>query len=221
MTLAIDYTRHAFSLAFQEAAQSDFAELVRSIRERGYDSRHPILLYEGQILDGWHRWKVCQELGIEPTFEIFEGTKAEAHKIVFSENIARRQMSQSQKSMAYLVRNGWLPPREQLSDAEIAARTGKQSLTKVSQLRRIAADDPEVAHQVAAGGYPGGANGAIRDTLKEEPADGKEYEEKGVFTINDRRRLEKIAAARRSLGWTTQRMANKAFDLFVEWSATQ
>ena len=219
MTLATnrDLTRHALSLAFSEATTSDFQELVRSIQERGYDRRHPILLFEGQILDGWHRWKACKDLDVSPTFENFEGTETEARQIVFAENIARRQMSQAQKSMAYLVRNQWLAPREQLSDAEIAARTGKQSLTKVSQLRRISTDNPEIAHQVAAGDYPGGANRAIRDTLQEEPADDKRYDEKGVFTITDKRRLERISAARRSIGWTPTKMTNKAFDLFIEW----
>ena len=85
--------RHALSTPFAEATEADMHALEESIRQRGFDPRHPIVLYEGKILDGWHRYLACRQLNIEPQFEDFIGDNAAALEFVFSENMARRQMS--------------------------------------------------------------------------------------------------------------------------------
>ncbi len=54
------------------------AALVREIRENGYDPKWPILIWNGQILDGRLRAKACEIVGVTPTVESFEGSEAEA-----------------------------------------------------------------------------------------------------------------------------------------------
>lgn len=57
----------------------------------------PITLYEGKVLDGIHRQKVCDEAGVEPRYEQFTGD--DPARFVFSRNLARRHLSKSQAGM--------------------------------------------------------------------------------------------------------------------------
>ena len=224
MTDTQTYRRHNLSLAFGEATGSDYAALKDSIRRRGFDRRHPIVIYDDgeagiAVLDGRHRLRACEELGVElmaDMFEEFQGTKKEAVEFVFSENMARRQMSQQQKVTAYQVRNQHLDVAEQLSDSDIAEVCGYTDRQKIAQIGRLVEEDIDVAQRVAAGELP--TDEAIRDTLHEEPVDRRETEEAGVFTIKNKRRLKRFADARRAKGWTVVKATNKALDLFIEWA---
>src|SRR4051812_18221631 len=50
----------------------------------------PIMLYKGKILDGRGRFAACQMEGIQPKFEVFEGTDRQALNYVVSRNARRR-----------------------------------------------------------------------------------------------------------------------------------
>jgi hypothetical protein len=52
---------HPVANLFPEMNAADFAALVEDIRKHGV--KMPILLYRGQILDGRHRYRACQNLG--------------------------------------------------------------------------------------------------------------------------------------------------------------
>ena len=209
------YERHALSRAFPDASEADFEILVRSIQERGFDPRHPITLYEGAILDGWHRYLACKKVGVDPPFETFEGSAEDARELIFSENLARRQLTIPQKITAFLLHNAFLPPDKQLNDVEIAARVGKSSLQGVRQLRKLAEKSPEVAEAVAAGDVP--AAEAVREELREEPVGGKSNAEERRFITLTARQAKRFSAARKSLGWTSPKATNKAVELFEEW----
>lgn len=59
--------KHKFNI-FPEAKEEDFKELLEDIRANGYDASMPIITYQGDILDGWNRWRACEILGINPVF---------------------------------------------------------------------------------------------------------------------------------------------------------
>ena len=210
--------RHALSNAFSDASKEDFALLVDSLRQRGYDSSHPIILYEGDILDGRHRQQACIESGVEPTFMEFVGTADEAWAYAFSANMARRQMTQPQKAMVLVIRNQMLPVKEQLSDVEIAARTGKSSPRLVTDLRKVNEADPAVARDIADGKVK--AEAGVRQVLKgKRTSRQSQTDNRGVFQI--KRKLAKVYAVRDAHGWTDQQTINKAVDLLIEWHDAQ
>jgi N6-adenosine-specific RNA methylase IME4 len=72
-----------------------FNALIEDIKTNGLLS--PIVLFEGQILDGRHRYKACVNLGIEPDVEEFEGDDPLA--FVISHNLSRRHLDESQRAM--------------------------------------------------------------------------------------------------------------------------
>lgn len=61
-----------------------------------HGQREPIILLDGQVLDGWHRYRICLDLGIEPKVKTL-GKKADALAEVISRNLARRQLSPGQR----------------------------------------------------------------------------------------------------------------------------
>lgn len=86
---------HPFCEIFPPMPDDQYRELVEDIRIRGLVT--PIIVHEGQILDGRHRWKACQELGVEPKVEEFTG--GDAHSYVVSVNLKRRHLDESQRAM--------------------------------------------------------------------------------------------------------------------------
>jgi N6-adenosine-specific RNA methylase IME4 len=80
---------HPAAAAFPDMSADEYAELRKSIERNG--QRHPIILTaDGQILDGRHRFRACEELGIDPNFEPFEGT--DTIQFVIDCNLNRRHL---------------------------------------------------------------------------------------------------------------------------------
>jgi ParB-like chromosome segregation protein Spo0J len=73
---------------------SEFQELKADIRSRGL--REAILVKNGHIVDGRHRYKACVELGIEPTFTEYEGHDIIAE--IASRNLFRRNLTPQQRA---------------------------------------------------------------------------------------------------------------------------
>ena len=67
-TRARDLTDHPLAELSPPLSPKDYVALVEDIRRHGI--KVPILMHEGQILDGRSRYKACRELGIEcPSIE--------------------------------------------------------------------------------------------------------------------------------------------------------
>ncbi len=89
---------HPAALAMPEASREDYERLLDDIEKHGQSV--PIELYKGQIIDGRTRYKACLELKLEPwtvdaAHDLDGKTPAE---YVWSLNVARRHLTQSQRS---------------------------------------------------------------------------------------------------------------------------
>jgi protein gp37 len=92
-----EYQQHPLSAAFPGMSDEEFGELRADIAANGL--HHPITLYEDAVLDGWHRYCACDQIGCEPKFDVFEGTWRQAIAFVKSANVARRHLSPSERAM--------------------------------------------------------------------------------------------------------------------------
>jgi hypothetical protein len=63
--------QHALSAAFPAMHAEDLSSLTDDIAVNGLRQR--IVLFEGQVLDGWHRLSACGAAGVPPEFVEFEG----------------------------------------------------------------------------------------------------------------------------------------------------
>jgi 16S rRNA G966 N2-methylase RsmD len=74
----------------------EFAALVEDMRAHG--QREPIVLHEGQILDGRNRYRACEALGIDPACVEWPGEGSPVAFVV-SLNLHRRHLTESQRAM--------------------------------------------------------------------------------------------------------------------------
>ena len=101
----------------------EFAALLHDIEVSG--QKEPIVLYEGKILDGRHRYEACRRLDRSPVFapEQFKGTQAEALAYALSVKDKRGTITKSQKAvMAYRL----------LKDKKISERVEKKRREKIA-----------------------------------------------------------------------------------------
>ena len=100
-----EYEIHPAALAFPEMGTSAFEALKKSIKENGL--HHPIVLHEGKIIDGKHRYKACLELGIEPKTETWDG-KGSLTDFISDMNINRRDVTKNQRyAIALKLKNSY------------------------------------------------------------------------------------------------------------------
>ena len=86
-------------LSFREEVVDELAELMAS---HGWYPQEHITLYEGQILDGRHRYLAAQKAGVEPQFTDFEGDNPAATAFVFGVNYMSRPWRNSDKKDFFL-----------------------------------------------------------------------------------------------------------------------
>jgi N6-adenosine-specific RNA methylase IME4 len=86
--------KHRFNI-FPEMQPDDYSRLKNDIAKNGYDSTMPIMLYQGDIIDGWNRFKACRELSIEPNTADYNGSDADAIEYIMRTN-KRRNLNSSQ-----------------------------------------------------------------------------------------------------------------------------
>jgi hypothetical protein len=114
----------------------DFQALKDSIDVSGL--REPIVLFEGMILDGWHRYCACMELGAPADFQEFE----ETDPVQFvQDKHTRRPLTLTQRMTAIALMHAWLPrgkPSKSALNADLTA----------AQLAKAAGGSIRTAEQV-------------------------------------------------------------------------
>lgn len=89
--------QHPLSAAFPAMSDAAFAELRADIAANGL--HNPIVICDGMVLDGWHRYRACREVGVAVLSHPFDGDEAAARKFVVSANLMRRHLDESQRGM--------------------------------------------------------------------------------------------------------------------------
>ena len=92
------YAQHPLSAAFPAMSAEDFQALTDSIDNIGI--QNPITLFEGMVIDGWHRYSAALRLGMDcPTVELGD---VDPREFVMAQNKARRHTTQAQLAMGPL-----------------------------------------------------------------------------------------------------------------------
>ena len=97
--------QHPLSAAFPAMPDAEFRSLCADIEIHG--QRHPCVVLDGMVLDGWHRYRACLETGREPSLVEFDG--ADPRAFVLSLNLNRRHLTASQRAAAVVACAEWRP----------------------------------------------------------------------------------------------------------------
>jgi hypothetical protein len=90
------YEIHAVANLFPPMGESEYIAFREGIRAIGQTD--PIWTWQGKVIDGRHRLRACNELGIEPKFREWDG-KGALIEFVVSANLKRRHLKEPQRAM--------------------------------------------------------------------------------------------------------------------------
>jgi len=149
---------HPLAQMFPVVPPDEMAQIVADIKKHGIIE--PIWMYEGKVLDGWHRYQAAIEAGKEPKLREWKGDDPMA--FVISMNIMRRHLTGDQRAITMalaakklgVLRRG---PQTGQSGSDLEVRTSdivdaaNVHPRVASRAMRVAAADPKLAARVLAG----------------------------------------------------------------------
>ena len=146
---------HKYCALLPRMMDDELQMLKADIKEHGL--LEPIVSYEEAILDGRHRYSICEELEIKPNYIQFEslGYNGSALDFVISKH-QRRNLTPDQKAILAdkiaNLKNGEhkLLISGKLTLSEALKSTGA-SKGQVGKLRKIKHDDPKIIERIEAG----------------------------------------------------------------------
>jgi hypothetical protein len=176
---------HQLAELLPSMSDAELQHLADDIRAHGL--RDPIVEYEGQILDGRHRYKACVMAGVAPRFTAFTGDDAAAAAFVCSANLMRRQLTKSQLAMAGAALKAWHAMRAKERQLE-AVRRGNKTRHGESPVR---VNSPELAegrardHAAKAVGVGGQLIDQAENVMRKAVPEVARLVESGAMTLNE------------------------------------
>lgn len=128
---------HKYADMFPMMDDKDFNNLKEDIKDKGFDNQRPVILFNGEILDGRNRQRACDELKIKPIYHTFVGTEEEALQYVVSNNLNRRHLNPSQKAIvgvAYKKYYNDLHPQGTRTDLTSGTSSGSESREQAGEI---------------------------------------------------------------------------------------
>ena len=127
---------HELAKFFPPMQGEEFKALCQDVKDNGL--KNPIVLKDDKILDGSNRARACEEVGVRPKYENFNG--GDPLEYVISQNVLRRHLTSSQRSILALE-------LEEQFAAEIKAKQVKKD---PNAPKARYSHDPKVASTAAA-----------------------------------------------------------------------
>lgn len=93
-----EYEQHPIAIALMPGGMDDmeFNAFCVDVGERGFVGG-PITIFEGKVLDGWHRYRAAKKTGTAPQFKTYEGKDPVGY--IAASNVLRRRLGSLQKAL--------------------------------------------------------------------------------------------------------------------------
>lgn len=165
---------HDLSSIFPKLDDVAFQALKQDIYANGL--RNPIIIKNKEVLDGQNRLRACEELGIDPVFQEYEGD--DLVEFVLAQNLHRRHLTAGQSATIVALAQDWslahpkgkLPKSNKINDldektnvailptkgkpvdtqSDRAEKSGASKRTQGSA-DKLVKENPELAKKVATG----------------------------------------------------------------------
>lgn len=123
--------------------EDELDDLAEDIKTNGL--QHPIVVKDGELIDGRNRLAACESAGVEPSFEELDGQEPVAY--ILSANLARRHMTAGEKAITAARLQIAIEGRE-------LARIVGVDPARISEATQILDHAPDQADQVLVGALP-------------------------------------------------------------------
>ena len=121
----MSFQQHPLSAAWPAMSDSDFQALQDSIMNIGVQM--PIVIFEGQVIDGWNRYRAATALGMDcPTTPFDESI--DPVEFVKAMNDARRHITGSQRAIAIVAIHGWKPVGRPQNNVEATSTLTQEAM---------------------------------------------------------------------------------------------
>lgn len=101
-----------YSNTVDPLTKDEYEELKQSIKKEGGLWEPITISPQGDVLDGHHRYRACQELGMKPEFKVKESkNELEEQLFVIDSNLIRRQLNDYQRGILVLKKKPILTER--------------------------------------------------------------------------------------------------------------
>lgn len=180
-------------------SQTTINTIAANMEQEGFDPGFPILLKDGAIVDGYHRYKAALKAGVEPIFREFEGSEDDALRYVLRANGDRRHLNEGQKAAAAILINRRLGENAKSSE-QMATDYGVKP-TSMNRLRSYSDDELETI-----------VSGAKTQEHIKESKKKKTNERHTTYTLT-KSQSAKVASLSVSLDERSKKIISRAFDL--------
>lgn len=178
----MNYQQHPLSAAFPAMTDSEYHSLKESIDTNGV--LNPITIFEGMVIDGWHRYQAATELRMDcPSAEMDDSI--DPIDFVKAQNENRRHLTASQRAAAIVSIYQWHPAhREKKGEPGSPLSKTNAELAAIAKVSTKTIKQAKVAQKA-------GLTDAVKDgaiTVKEAAsiATGKPTKaEKLIQTVHD------------------------------------
>lgn len=189
---------------------ADFEALSKSIENLGLLS--PIVLFEGEVLDGWHRYQAC--LDTLTAIKTIEYLGDNPCAFVEAQNDNRRHLTKSQHALIAVRKAEWLPSYRPTSSNDAGIKGA------------VTAPLPKTNDEIAAESGVGkrliqqakAVETKASDIVKKAVTDGKMSLEKAYASVTEKKKSTEVSADEDS-GMSDEELAESELHLFVEKEA--
>jgi hypothetical protein len=150
---------HSLCTIFPKLDETAFEALKADIQANG--QRNPIMVKDGEVIDGQNRLRACEELNVAPWMQEYQGD--DLVEFVLAQNLHRRHLTAGQSATIVALAQDWsvahpsgkmakLPTKGLPVDTQ-ADRAEKSGASKRTQgsADKLVKENPELAKQVATG----------------------------------------------------------------------
>ena len=125
-------------------SDSDFQALQDSIMNIGVQM--PIVIFEGQVIDGWNRYRAATALGMDcPTTPFDESI--DPVEFVKAMNDARRHITGSQRAIAIVAIHGWKPVGRPQNNVEATSTLTQEAMAAEAGVSKKTIQQAQVAQK--------------------------------------------------------------------------
>ena len=172
--------------------------IAANMNDNGFDPDFPILVKDGQIIDGWHRYQAALKAGVEPVYKEFDGDDDEALLYVQRANGDRRHLNEGQRASAAVMLN-----RRLGKDAKDIASLAKIQGVKEGTVNRLVSYSDDELQDIVSGRK-------TQEAVKEQRSRSRGQATNYALTKNQ---AAKVAALSVQMDERGRRLISKAFDL--------